>query len=218
LITPNQVLTAAHCVYSISGDGIEGVIPAAGMSIYQADTPLPVAFVTNVTPHPDFESDFIRISQVYDGEQLDEFFGNVLSNGLADIAILDLDRNLKIKPRPVQSSLASTSGDIIGIFGFGATDGSNPVASRRLLSGRMRIEQVGVDSFTAIFENGGSNTCFGDSGGPVLKALGESSILGTTALGSSDDCSRGETNLFTLLSSPRLDNFIRRVAPGAEFQ
>jgi len=221
LITPSQILTAAHCVFDITSESnlLAGTIPPASIAIFRAETSTPVALVTKVTAHPDFQTDFIRLNAVFNrSDTVDAFVGGVLTNGLADLAILDLDRSLTISPQPIQASSSPVPGTIFGIFGFGATDGGDPFATESLNSGRMEVETVGRDNITAIFRDGGSNTCFGDSGGPALKVDGVPALIGTTALGSTTNCAPGEVSLFTLLSSPRLGNFIRRVAPSAAFE
>ena len=221
LITPSQILTAAHCVYDISSESKlrAGTISPAQMLVFEADSTLASALVTKVTAHPDFVNDFIRVSSVFDqSDTVGAFVSGVLSNGLADLAVLDLDRSLTAIPQPVQVSSSPLIGDNFGIFGFGATNGGAPFATQSLNSGRMQVELVGRDNFTAVFRDGGSNTCFGDSGGPALKTVGVPALFGTTALGSTTDCAPGEVSLFTLLSSPRLGNFIRQTAPLAEFQ
>ena len=221
LITPSQVLTAAHCVFDITSSSTirRGTISPSLMAVFSADSQLPIALVTKVTAHPDFPTDFIRVSDVFDrSDSIDEFVSGVLSNGLADLAVLDLDRSLNIIPQPIAVSQTPVFGQLFGIFGFGATDGEDPFATASLNSGRMSVRTVGRDNLVAVFEDGGSNTCFGDSGGPALNTTGVPSIIGTTALGSTTNCAPGEVSLFTLLSSPRLGNFIRRVAPLAEFE
>jgi len=221
LITPSQILTAAHCVYNISSESSirAGTISPALIAVFPAESSVPTALVTKVTAHPDFPSDFSRVSQVFDqSNSIESFIAGVLSNGLADLAILDLDRSLNITPQPIEVSSSPAVGQLFGIFGFGAVDGGEPFATNNLNSGRMQVDLVGRDNIAAVFQDGGSNTCFGDSGGPALKTIGVPAVIGTTALGSTTNCAPGEVSLFTLLSSPRLGNFIRQVAPSAEFQ
>jgi hypothetical protein len=218
LITPSQILTAAHCVFKLDQDSVDldRPIEADKLAIFAAESEIPSALVTKVTAHPDFKRDVLRLEADY-GDELQDFVNGVLTTGFADIAILDLDRSLSVAPQPITNA-APAIGSNVGIFGYGATDGDNIAASSALSSGRMLVEQVGPDNFSSIFRDGGSNTCFGDSGGPALRSSGTPAILGTTALGSTTNCARNEVTLFTLLSSARLRNFITTVAPSAAFQ
>lgn len=218
LVTPNQVLTAGHCVHDLTSIATirAGTISPSKFFVFRANSQVPIAKVAKVTSHPDFQNDWI--AYVFGKRKANrQYLDAILVNGVADLAVLELDRSLSIVPQPISGSNLLVAGQIIGIFGYGATDGNKPAFTDNLNSGKMSVAEIGKDNITTIFQKGDGNTCFGDSGGPALNTVGVPSIIATTTLGTANNCRLGEVSLFTLLSSPRLSAFIRRTAPLAEF-
>jgi secreted trypsin-like serine protease len=83
----------------------------------------------------------------------------------------------------------------------------------------MTIAGVDAGKIYAYFDASSSNTCSGDSGGPMLLQVGgQQAIVGTTSYGSSVNCAVGELSGFSNLQSPSTQSFIRSVAPDARYQ
>ena len=105
----------------------------------------------------------------------------------------------------------------MSIFGYGAVSGGAEIDGK-LRAGAMTIGGVDANKIYAYFDAGSSNTCSGDSGGPMLLQVGgQQTIVGTTSYGSSLNCAVGELSGFTNLQAPSTQSFIRSVAPDARF-
>jgi secreted trypsin-like serine protease len=186
MITPNTVLTAAHCFPTQP----PGVAIVAG----DPDAPIIVSAVS-VTIHPRY--------QVTDAELIN------------DVAIIKTDSAVNVPTLPLLSSSSVAAGDLASIYGFG-TDNSNAELAKDLRSGEMRIASVGEFSIEADFDGNGSNTCFGDSGGPlIVNTANGPAIAGITSSGISDSCSSGDMSLFTNIQGSAVASFIRQHASGA---
>lgn len=187
MLSPNKVLTAAHC--------LEG---ASSIDILFGTTTDKFAFVTasSWNIHPSFSR----------------------SNFTDDVGIVHSPVSLPVPNLPILTSSAPKIGDKVSIFGYGATSGGASVDGK-LRVGSMTIGGVDSNKIYAYFDASTSNTCSGDSGGPMLLQVGgQQAIVGTTSYGSSTNCSVGELSAFMNLQSPATQNFIRSVAPDARFQ
>jgi secreted trypsin-like serine protease len=186
MLSPNKVLTAAHC--------LEG---AASIDILFGTTTDKFAYVTasSWSMHPSFS----RATFSY------------------DVGIVHSPVSLPVPNLPILASSAPKNGDKVSIFGYGVTTGGNNIDGQ-LRAGSMTISGVESDKIYANFEASSSNTCSGDSGGPMLLQVGsQQSIIGTTSYGTSTNCSVGETSAFMNLQSPNIKSFIRSVAPDARY-
>ena len=189
MLSPNKVLTAAHCLegavsvdilFSIAGDNFVHVT-ASSWDI-----------------HPEFTG----------------FSGGGIRN---DIGIVHSPVSLPVPNLPILTSRAPKAGDKASIFGYGATSGGASIDGK-LRSGAMTLSGVDGNNIFASFEASASNVCSGDSGGPLLLQVGnQQAIIGTTSYGTRADCSVGEISVFMNLQSPSAQSFIRRVAPDARF-
>jgi secreted trypsin-like serine protease len=137
-----------------------------------------------------------------------------------DVAIVTLRSPLPLPTLPVWGSRKAESGDIVGIFGFGR-DGTGDYGN--LTSGEMLVSSVSSGEFDAFFDGTtGSNTCFGDSGGPALysgdNASGDFSVgvLGITSSGTTESCASGDVSSFTDVTTPIIQDFIIANAPGVQ--
>ena len=186
MLSPNKVLTAAHC--------LEG---AASIDILFGTVTDTFAYVTasSWNIHPSFSS-------------------TTFTN---DVGIVHSPVSLPVPNLPILATSAPKIGDRASIFGYGITTGGNTVDGK-LRAGAMTIAGVDSDKIYANFEASSSNTCSGDSGGPMLLQVGsQQSIIGTTSYGTSTNCSVGETSAFMNLQSPSIKSFIRNVAPDARY-
>jgi secreted trypsin-like serine protease len=198
MITREHVLTAGHCF----------ILPEARRSsaVLLNRSSSPIAFGAELIVHPGFGI---------------EEESNLIVN---DLAIIRLDRALDLPTLPIFLSRNIRSGDRISIFGFGqATNENNTSGSTTagiLRSGEMRVSAVDNSYIFAEFGDEGSNTCFGDSGGPAILTERDrdgnliSAIVGVTSTGTSDTCSRGDNSNFANLQSSGSLDFINQVAPG----
>lgn len=135
-----------------------------------------------------------------------------------DAAILILDEAVSGDTLPILVSKPLFVGDVIDIFGFGQ-DESGRVGT--LKSGQMRVDQVNLDHIFSEFGDEGSNTCFGDSGGPSLSrtAAGAPAVSGITSTGSAEaNCRQGDISVFTQIQETSTLNFIRSIAPEASYE
>jgi transmembrane serine protease 9 len=189
MLSPNKVLTAAHCV-----DG------AASIDILFSVTTDKFVYVTasSWNKHPEFTG----------------FSGSDIRN---DVAIIHSPVSLPVPNLPILTSSAPKIGDKVSIFGYGATSGGAAIDGK-LRVGSMVVGGIDTHKIYAYFDASTSNTCSGDSGGPMLLQVnGQQTIIGTTSYGSSTNCSVGELSAFMNLQSPSIQNFIRSVAPDARF-
>ena len=187
MLSPNKVLTAAHCL-----DGASSVDILFGTATDK------FAYVTasSWNIHPTFS----RAS-----------FSD-------DVGIVHSPVPLPVPNLPILSSTAPKIGDKVSIFGYGATSGGAEIDGK-LRVGTMTVGGIDSGKIYAYFDASSSNTCSGDSGGPMLFQVGgQQAIAGTTSYGSSLNCSVGELSGFSNLQSPSTQNFIRSVAPDARYQ
>ena len=186
MLSPNKVLTAAHCL-----DG------AASIDILFGTTTDKFAYVTasSWSAHPAFSRDS---------------FTN-------DVGIVHSPVSLPIPNLPILASSTPKNGDKVSIFGYGIT-GNGASIDGQLRAGSMTIGGIETGKIFAYFDAASSNTCSGDSGGPMLLQVGnQQSIIGTTSYGSSSNCSVGELSAFMNLQSPIIQSFIRSIAPDARY-
>ena len=187
MLSPNKVLTAAHC--------LEGT---ASVDILFGTTTDKFASVTasSWNIHPDFS-------------------GASFTN---DVGIVHAPVSLPVPNLPILTSSAPKIGDKVSIFGYGATSGGAKIDGK-LRVGNMTIGGVDAARIYAYFDPSSSNTCSGDSGGPMLLQVGgQQTIVGTTSYGASNNCAVGELAGFSNLQLPSTQSFIRSVAPDARFQ
>jgi secreted trypsin-like serine protease len=189
MLSPNKVLTAAHCLAGATS--IDILFNIAGDNLVYV-----TASSWNI--HPEFTG----------------FSGGEIRN---DIGIVHTPVSLPVPNLPILASRAPKAGDKASIFGYGATSGGASIDGK-LRSGAMTIAGVETDKIFANFDASASNTCSGDSGGPMLLQVGgQQSIIGTTSYGTSATCAVGETSAFMNLQSPSIKSFILSVAPDARY-
>lgn len=139
----------------------------------------------------------------------------------SDVAVLGFNRPLGLPTLPLIVSRKAAPQDTIAIYGYGVdTDGN----AGELRSGEMLIDTVTPNHIISIFGSAGSNTCFGDSGGPaVLQYLDVdgslvTGIVGVTSSGDSETCSSGDRSLFANTQEEPVLGFLKRAIPGLQLR
>jgi secreted trypsin-like serine protease len=181
LITPAVILTAAHC------------LDAGPLSIT-------VAFVLNGTEE-DRAVDALAVHPRYDSSTLN-----------ADVALLRLAQPIegvtpvplaRVKPRPGRTG---------AIVGFGL-DGRGQIAHREVGSVRLGHCPASLQRAERLIcwhsSRGGSNTCDGDSGGPLLL---NGRVVGITSWSTTNEC--GPSGLTVDTSVAAFRRWIRTVTGG----
>lgn len=208
-ITKRAVLFAAHCLVNDSGSQFgDGVIAVPG-----GDDALAVA-TTDVTPNPFFSG--LAVTPFGEGDVAIALFGTDLPVRTASILQtndLDLGETViiagygAIEQSP--GSGASTSNDPSRIF-----DG--------LRAGKMTIANIFTSEILTLFDFDGeeagenSNTCVGDSGGPLLvEREGEWVVAGVTSYGFNAACGPTDTSGFANITDPQNLEFIEGLVPEA---
>ena len=172
LVSPDYVLTAAHCVVDESASGLEVVVGVTNL----ASVPNTAARrnVTEIIIHPDYEDNFSAL--------------------FADVALLRLDAPITdITPIPIATSPTTTAGTLVKALGWGDTTDNEFTTSfpEELMQVEMqtvnlsRLQSDFDDSLTlehlGAFANG-KDTCQGDSGGPLFTES-PLSLVGITSFG-----------------------------------
>ena len=177
LIAPNVVLTARHCVSTLSG----------GEYIDCADTTFgPVGAASSF-----FATTNATVDQAHSAElAVDEILGVSASGDKlcgSDLALLVLHESVpaaKARPYLPRVDSAPAPNEAYHAIGFGATDGGGSAAGRRRRRDGLAVSCVDASCATEITAGewaGGGATCLGDSGGPALDAQGR--IIGVTSRG-----------------------------------
>jgi hypothetical protein len=174
LIGCETFLTAAHCVCDASPFALCGSPDPGDYAIYLQDVGL-------------VEVAAIDVDSTYDFEEQ------------GDVAVLTLAMPVTgVAPTPINTGMRPPFGTIAEIAGFGLTRGGagDTGMLRRGLAETSACTIADADyhvcwSFTSPVGTVGldSNTCSGDSGGPLFADLGSgTTVVGITSGGSSADC------------------------------
>ena len=206
LIAPAVVLTAAHCVTDPAGNQMD---PA----------PFHVRFRTSRLDVPGGETvDVVRIER--DPEYDPERYAH-------DAALLVLARPVAITPGTLASgNLALREGRLVSIVGWGLQSETGLAASPTLQGAevplwsnarcydayaRWMVVHEPALQLCAAPRRGGVDTCFGDSGGPLILDDGGPRILGIVSFG--NGCARkGFPGIYAWASSPFIAPWIVRRA------
>lgn len=137
-----------------------------------------------------------------------EYVGEA-SNFLNDAAVVTLSAAMPNPSMPLLVSAPSREGDRVFIAGWGLPSTELAVGSAVL---------AGVSELQLLVDFNGqlSNTCSGDSGGPMYRAVGgRQGVMGLTSSGTTGACGEADYSLYTNTQAPSILNFIRAQAPGA---
>ena len=102
-----------------------------------------------------------------------------------DVALLTLDRPGPSAPIPANTAdISRLMGSPVRIVGYGVTSENGQVSGVKR-EGRTVLDAV--DATTLTTGSSGSNTCYGDSGGPALMVVGgRETVVGVTSYGTAE--------------------------------
>lgn len=102
-----------------------------------------------------------------------------------DVALLTLDRPGPSAPIPANTAdISRLLGSPVRIVGYGVTSENGQVSGVKR-EGRTVLDDV--DATTVTTGSSGSNTCYGDSGGPALMMVGgREAVVGVTSYGTAE--------------------------------
>ncbi len=188
LISPDVVLTAAHC-----------------LEIFGTDGAYEVFLGTRLLPEPEPEGRFIRVARAVRHPGYDR------ASHARDAALLRLSKPVEVSPLslPAPGKASLVPGQSARVVGFGDTkDASAPAGQRR--QGGLVLTEVEAGAFRA--GPSPAMSCVGDSGGPVLvrDTQGREVLVGVTASG--DVACR--TEAFNVRVDALLEDFIHPFLAG----
>ncbi|MFL5824206.1 MAG: S1 family serine peptidase [Solirubrobacteraceae bacterium] len=228
LVTRNWAITAGHCA-SMTGSVSTGLVPS------QPAWP-PGAFKVELgTPYADGRNgETHTVSKVIvDNDYL------VTHGDGNDVTLLKLTTPSRVRPMRIgPAHRALWRGGVLGtIVGFGTTSENAvapppqmryahvPFTTRAYCAAKYPFgpDVVQNDGYydprtmvCAGYPRGGTDTCEGDSGGPLLSRLpdGRLTLVAVTSFG--DGCAKaGHPGVYDLVAAGPIRAFIRRVVPGA---
>ena len=136
-----------------------------------------------------------------------------------DAAVLTMSRSLPNRTMALlgPQNHPAAEGQRVFIAGWGVIDSGDNLAND-VLVGNATLSIVNDFHVGFVFTGTGSNTCVGDSGGPLYRDIeGRMGLLGITSTGTAIQCGDVEDRaLFTNIQTPLVMDFIRAEAPDAE--
>lgn len=194
VLSPTRVLTAAHCIPD----------DASAIWIWGADGYVQASAWVS---HPAF-----RI-------EVTGFFN--------DAAVVTVSAPLRNASMALLLGEPAAVGQPVFIAGWGQTDSAGTLAFDPdpsslanlgdLVIGNATLSIVNPDHVGFTFTGTDSNTCPGDSGGPLYRDVeGRMGLLGITSTGTAATCGDTDRSLFTNIQTSRVLDFIRAEAPEAQ--
>jgi trypsin len=228
LIAPDWVLTAGHCA-SVTGSVSTGLVPS------QLAWP-PAAFKVELgTPFADGHGgETHRVSRVVVDDKY--FVANGVGN---DATLLKLTVPSRVRPmRIAPGDRRLWRAGVLGtIAGFGTTSESAVSPPPRMHHARVPFttaaycakkypfgpDEIQNDGYydprtmvCAGYRRGGTDTCEGDSGGPLLSRLPGGALILVAVTSFGNGCAKaGHPGVYDLVAHGPIRTFIRSVVPGA---
>ena len=130
-----------------------------------------------------------------------------------DVGVVIVGDNLLLQtPLKLLVSRDPVEGEPGVIAGYGLNGSGGQGVLR---AGAVTVKRIGVYFFASLFDGALSNTCNGDSGGPLLLEQGGAwGVAGVTSAGQSSDCLGGFSD-YARLSNGLLSSFVFGLVPGA---
>lgn len=125
-----------------------------------------------------------------------------------DVAVVFLPAALPNPTMPLLVSQPAAVGQSVFVAGWGGP-------GFQLAVGTVTLEIVSTTQLEHHYTGGaGSNTCGGDSGGPMYRQTGAGNgLIGITSFGTATSCGAEEFSFYTNLQSPAVQSFIRAQVP-----
>jgi secreted trypsin-like serine protease len=125
-----------------------------------------------------------------------------------DAAVVNLGEAMPNPTMPLLVSSGSRKGDPVYMAGWG-------LPGNELAVGFGQLSGAYEDHLRISFNGSLSNTCPGDSGGPLYREVGgRQGVVGLTSTGTTRECGAGDQSLFTNTQSSSVLGFIRGHVPG----
>jgi hypothetical protein len=193
LIGCDRFLTAAHCVCFGDGASCQDPVPGEAMRVYLQGAGFLSVIGQHV--HPEFS-----------------FPDN-------DVAVLELSRPaVGLLPSPLAAAAPAigASGTIVGFGRSGGMQHDYGIKqSGQVVTGECPPDIEGPGHVCWEFEDEGSNTCNGDSGGPLfVEGSGRPAVAGITSGGTLSNCLSGDQSYDTEVSAHL--EYIASAAGGAD--
>ncbi len=233
LVTPNHVVTAAHCSSIVPG-------AIANVPIGQPGQLIELSIGAHQTPSASLTRGYQSDGEKHVGKAVFVSPGWAgLGSVSHDVAIVELDTPSALPPVKIASAAERslwTAGTLATIAGFGVTESGGdqpdvlqearvPIVADKVAAEAYPYFVDGVDPLFGGFENktqvaagypeGGVDTCQGDSGGPLLVSAGtEMRLVGDTSYGRG--CAEPDfPGVYGRLADDTLREWIRSIAPDA---
>lgn len=142
-------------------------------------------------------------------------FPNWDGSEYGDVAIALFNSNIPTRSLHVYGSSDETVGEQAIIGGFGI-DQNGYASEDQLKAGFVTLSNKTSYGLSTYYgSNSSTNTCFGDSGGPLLVyRSGEWQLAAVTSNGTSDTCGKGDTSNYALISNPEVKAWVNGIVPG----
>lgn len=128
-----------------------------------------------------------------------------------DVAVVVMPSPMPNPTMAVMANARTSAGQQVYLAGWGGPDFD-------LAVGFTTLSGVNDTSLRYTYNGKLSNTCGGDSGGPVYRQVdGRAAVVGITSSGSSANCGDNETSLSTNVQGSAVMPFIRAQAPEASY-
>lgn len=196
VIGDHTVLTAGHCLTDAHGRSTSSstlfVVDGTGANFTVAD----------VNVHPAFKDYLARTGD--------------FSNAPNDVAVVMTDASLGVPAMPILVSRVANSGEEGIVAGFGST-GSGGAADVQgtLQAGKVTVVDQDSTFIRTIYNGDNSNSCFGDSGGPLLLIEQNAfAVAGVVSQGTKSHCEVGDVTTYPNLSQSSNTSFLESAAPG----
>lgn len=133
-----------------------------------------------------------------------------------DVALAVFNSNIPTRVAHVLGTNNFSTGERAVIAGYGQDENGNS-SEERLKAGDVLISSITGLGIGITYQSGASssNTCFGDSGGPLFVARGSEWVLGAvTSNGERDDCGPGDHSYFANLTNSAVKAWVNATVSG----